>query len=248
MTRLLLLLALVEVQTESALSVLVGQLVCGEGDTQEGRQSSSNPVSRVRVANNGHHGRRTDEWLDFTLDPVDCSVLDAVLGKDGEDVGVGVTAGRLLGGAGIDRYPEDDMIVQDVLAVAIARREANRHHRRDVNAARLVLEKWDDLGSKGLLPELVIQDLVDESVDLLLGDGRVPARRMDRERTLSEIGTLQQSRRVVRDAGEEVHGFEGRDEVWLRGCPGEVRENRRIAERGRGGRRKTNRTVFQVVA
>jgi len=117
-------------------------------------------VGRVRVPDDAHHGRGTAEGLDSAFDPVDSCVLDAVLGEDGKDIGVGVAAGSLLSSVGMDGDPEHDVVVEDSLAVIIRRGEADRQHRRDANATARTPEKRDDLRSNRLLPKLVLEDRV----------------------------------------------------------------------------------------
>ena len=142
-----------------------------------------------------------------SLDPVDSCVVDAVLGEDGEDGVVGIAAGGLLGGVGVDRDPEYDMVVEDIVAVFIGSGEAHRHHCRDVNSATLLLEKRDDLRSNCSLPIRVLEDRVVGGVGGLHWDGGVPLFRND-ERTLLDIGTLEEGRRIVGDAVEEVDPLE----------------------------------------
>lgn len=154
-------LSLVEVQTERALRIAVRQLLCGERNAQGSCDSSADVVGRVPFPDDAHHGRGTAQpGLDSSFDPVNSCVLNAVLGEDGEDVGVGVAAGGLLGGVGMDGDPEHDVVVEDSLAVIIRGGEADREHRRDANATARILEKRDDLRSDGLLPKLVLEDRV----------------------------------------------------------------------------------------
>lgn len=153
-------LSLVEVQTERALRIAVRQRLRGEGNTQDNCQSSANVVGRVRVPDDAHHGWGSTEGLDSAFDPVDSYVFDAMLGEDGEDVGVGVAAGGLLSGVGMDGDPEHDVVVDNSHVVIIVRGETDRQHCRDANATARILEKLDDLRSNRLLPKLVLEDWV----------------------------------------------------------------------------------------
>lgn len=66
---------------------------------------------------------------------------------------------------------------------------------------------------------------------LLRDDGEPLSR--DDEGMLEEIGTVEEKRMVLRDAGIEVAVLEERDEVRLGSCgPGKVGEERGLAERG----------------
>jgi len=177
-------------------------------------------------------------------------VVDLVLLENGEDVSVGVAAGALESGVGINGDPEYDVLIEDVLAVFIGGREAHRQRRRNANTTLLVLEQLDDLGSDCSLPEGVGEDLVDDSMSSFLRDDGVPVLRND-EGTLPDIGTVEEEGRIVGKAGVEMDPFEGRDEVCLDGCGlgvGEVGETCSLAgrRRGRGGR--SNWMVFQVGA
>jgi len=153
-------LSLVEVQTERALHIAVHQLLCGEGNTQDSHHSLVDAAGQVLVPDDVHHGRGTTEGLDNTFDPVDSCIFNAVLGEDGENVSIGVVAGGLLGGAGMDRDPEHNVVVEDSLAIIIRCGEADQQHHRDVNATRLILQQRNDLRSNGLLPQLVLEDWV----------------------------------------------------------------------------------------
>ena len=205
-------LPLVEEDADGALRVIVRQRLRSDGDAQEGRQSSADVVSRIGVRGDAHHGRRTSERLDSSLDPVDGCVVDAVLGEDGKDGVVGEAAGSLRSGVGMDRYPDYDMVIEDVLAVLTDVGETHGQHRRDVNSATLLLEKLDDLGSDRSLPKRVLEDRVVGGLGGLERDDRVPLFRDD-VRTLLEVGTLEEVRRVVGDAVVEVDALKGRDGV-----------------------------------
>jgi len=167
-------------------------------------------VGWVHVRDDAHHRRGTGQGLDSTFNPVNGCILDAVLGKNGENGGIGVAAGDLLGGVRMNRDPQDNLFVEDILAVLIGGGEADRQHRGDTNATSLILEQRNDLQSNGLLPKLVLEDRVDDSMSGLLGDGGEPASR-DEEGTLQEIGTVEEGRKVVRDAGVEVDMLKERD-------------------------------------
>lgn len=81
---------------------------------------------------------------------------------------------------------------------------------------------------------------------LLRDDGPVPVPRDD-EGTLQEIGTLEEKRMVLRDAGIEVDTLEERDEVRLCSCGlGGVGEKRGIAGCGRGWRGSNGGVELQV--
>jgi len=197
-------------------------------------------VSRVGVSGDWHHFRRTGERLHSAVDPVDCDVVDVVFGEDVEDWGVGVTAGSLLGGVRMNGDPQNDVVVEYVLAVFIKGREAHRQHRRDADATTRLLAQSDDLRSNRLFPKLVLEDRVVGGVGGLHRSGGVPLFR-DGKRTLHEIGTLEEGRRVVGDAVVEVCALEGRDVVIVTksevGC---LREKRNLAGRGRAwGWRRT---------
>lgn len=227
-------LALVEVNTEGALRILPGQLLRGERNAQDSRQSAADPVSRVCVPDDTHHGRRTSKPLDSTFNPVNGDVLDTMFGENGEDGGVGIAAASLLGSIGMDRDPENNVVVQDVLAVFVGSGEADRQHRRDANTTTRILEQRDNLRSNRLLPKLVLEDRVEHPVSGLLGDGEEPISRDDKG-TLSDIGTVEERGRVIRDAGVEMSTLEDRDEVISGGCRlGVVQLMRSIAGRGRG--------------
>ena len=171
-------------------------------------------------------------------------VVDLVFLENGEDVGVGVAAGGLENGVGMNGDPEYDVLIEDVLAVFIGGREAHRQHRRDTDATTRLLAKSDDLRSNRLLPKLVLEDKVVGGVGGLHRSGGVPLCRplfRDGERTLHEIGTLEEGRRVVGDAVVEVCALEGRDVVIITNDGvGRLREKRNLAGRGRGwGQRRT---------
>ena len=177
-------------------------------------------------------------------------VVDLVLLKIGEDVGVGVAAGGLKSGVGMNGDPEYDVIVEDVLAVFTGGREAHRQHRRNVNTTLLFLEQLDDLGSDCSLPEGVGENLVDDSMSSLLRDDGVPVPRNDKG-TLLDIGTVEEEGRIVGKAGVEMDPFEGRDEVCLDSCGlgvGEVGESHSLAGRGQGRGGRSKWMVFQVGA
>lgn len=69
---------------------------------------AADPVSRVNLSGDRHHFRKTGERLHGALNPVDCDVVYVVFGEDVEDGGVGVTAGGLLGGVGMNGDPQND--------------------------------------------------------------------------------------------------------------------------------------------
>ena len=121
-------LPLVEEDANGALCVIVRQLLCSNRDAQEGRQSSADVVGWVGVPGDTHHERWTSEKLNSSLDPVDSGIIDAILGEDGEDGVIGEAAGSLCGGVGMDRYPDYDMVVEDILAVLIGIGEAHKQH------------------------------------------------------------------------------------------------------------------------
>lgn len=130
------------------------------------------------------------------FNPVNSCILNAVLGKDGEDVGVGVAAGGLLGSVGMDGDPEHDVVVEDSLALTIRRRKADRQHHRDANATARILEKRNNLRSNRLLPKLVLEDRVVRRVSgLLWDDGKPPS--SDDEGLLEEIGTVEEKGMVL---------------------------------------------------
>jgi hypothetical protein len=131
----------------------------------------------------------------------------------------------------MDGDPEHDVFVEDSLAIIIRRGEADRQHRRDANATARILEKRDDLRSNRLLPELILEDRVVRCVSGLLRDDGEPFPRDD-EGMLEEIGTVEEKRMVLRDAGIEVDALEDRDEVRL--CLGNDGEEPGLAGRGRG--------------
>ena len=133
-------------------------------------------------------------------------VVDLVLLENGEDVGVGVTAGRLESGVGMNGDPEYDVLIENVLAVLIGGRETHRQHRRNANTTLLVLEQLHDLGSDCSLPEGVGEDLVDDSMSSLLWDDGVPVPRND-EGTLLDIGAVEEEGRIVGKAGIEMVSY-----------------------------------------
>lgn len=80
---------------------------------------------------------------------------------------------------------------------------------------------------------------------LLRDDGEPLSR--DARGTLDEIGTVEERRMVLRDAGIEVDALEERDEVWLGSYGlGKVGEERGPAESGRGWRRRNGGVELQV--
>ena len=164
----------VKVDTERALRVIFRHLLCSEGDAQDGRESSADPVSRVSVSGDGHHFRGTGKRLHSSLNPMDSDIVDVVFGKNGEDGCISIAARGLFGGVRMDRDPEHDMVVEDVLAFFISGRETHRQHRRHANAPNLLLEQSDDLRSNRLLPKLVFEDRVVGGVSSLHRDGGVP--------------------------------------------------------------------------
>ena len=138
------------------------------------------------------------------------------------------------------------MVVEDVLAVLIGVGEAHGQHRRDVNSASLLLEMLDDLGSDRSLPKRVLEDRVVGGLGGLERDDRVPLFRDD-VRTLLEVGTVEEVRRVVGDAVVEVDALKGRDGVIIgRGGLGLLREKRDLAGRGRGWRRRSTGMVLHL--
>jgi hypothetical protein len=155
---------------------------------------------------------------------VDGGVVDAVLGEDGEDGVVGKAAGSLRGGVRMDRYPDYDMVIKDILAILIGIGEAHGQHRRDVNSTTLLLEKLDDLRSNRSLPQRVLEDRVVSGLGGLEREDRVPLFRDD-IRTLLEVGTLEEVRRIIGDTVVEADALKARDGVIIgRGGLGLLRE------------------------
>ena len=175
--------------------------------------------------------------------------MDVVFSEDVEDGGVGVTAGGLLGGVRMNGGPHNDVVVEYVLAVFIKGRETHRQHRRDVDATTRLLAQSDDLGSNLLLPKLVLEDRVVGGVGGLHRSGGEPLCRplfRDGERTLHEIGTLEEERRVIGDALIEVHALEGRDVVIVTNSgAGRLREKRGLL--AGCGRRDWGRRTWLVL-
>jgi hypothetical protein len=99
-------------------------------------------VGRVSVCDSTHLGRVTGQQLNSLsiFDPVGSSVLNTVFGESGKDMGIGIAERGLLGGVWVDRDLENNMFVQDVLAICIRDGEADRQHFRDANAISLILE------------------------------------------------------------------------------------------------------------
>lgn len=113
--------------------------------------------------------------------------------------------------------PQNDVVVEYILAVFIKGRETHRQHRRDADATTRLLAQRDDPRSNRLLPKLVLEDRVVGGMGLHRSGG-VPLCRplfRDGERTLHEIGTVEEGRRVVGDAVVEVYALEGRDVVVI---------------------------------
>ncbi len=133
--------------------------------------------------------------------------------------------------------PQNDVVVEYVLAVFIEGRETHRQHRRDADGTTRLLAQSDDLRSNRLLPKLVLEDRVVGGVGGLHRSGGVPLCRpifRDGERTLHEIGTLEEGRRVVGDAVVEVRALEGQDiDIITNSGVGRLREKRNLAGRGR---------------
>ncbi len=117
--------------------------------------------------------------------------------------------------------PQNDVGVEYALALFIEGRETHRQHRRDADATTRLLAQSDDLRSDRLLPKLVLEDGVVGGVGGLHRSGGVPLCRplfRDGERTLLDIGTLEEGMRIVGDAVVEMDTLEGRDVVIIGSC------------------------------
>lgn len=241
----LLVLENVEVETKSALAVLrVLVLLLGrERNAEDGTHAAADVGRRVGVVDDLHHRRRAGRALHRALNPVDSQAVDAVLGKSGDDVVVGVAAGDLGRRARVDGDEEGDVLIDSLLPVR-RRREPDRDHGGDFDAASGLAEEGNDVRGHRELPRVSVEDGVPpDSVDALFREGGVAASAHDTERTKIDVRAVEKGRVVnLRDAGQEEGLLPVRDEARRAGDSGGGRGGRRDAEGGRerrGGRRRT---------
>ena len=207
--------SLVKEDAERALSVLVLQRLRCEGNAQDSSDSAADESSRVGVVDDFHHGG-TDETLGSALDPVHGGVLDLVLFEDGEDGRVGVSAGLLSCGTGEDRDPNDDVLVQDGLAIPVGNREADGNHRRDVNVAFLLCKEVNDGGANLLPPQVGSEDGVEYTMSSPIGNGSMLVFKRGKDEGMHpDVRALQEVGMLLGNALIEESLLEGRGRVWV---------------------------------
>lgn len=191
-------------------------------------------VGGVSFVGDAHKGR-TRQLLDRALVPFDDCTLNLVLIENAENIGRSVTGVLGGGGVGMGGNPDDDR-AQLLVPILVEGREASGLQCRVLNTA--LLEQSNDHRSDNMPDRVELRS--EDSLGGLGRDLKEPGpRSRNREGIRIEIGTVEQLRRVHRDAMIVMGSFVFRNKVG--GGEGSIRsdgnlreESRSIAQGGRG--------------